>query len=161
MAGDLASWEAKCKVMRDLGVDTLPKGKRGNCITRMWARTGWWPLVRESENWSKAIGQFDVSKPAVCRVTKHVDLTNELGPEVRIRQVVLNAFRSSFLHKAEIIKKEYKDKTNRRKSNVPNTVFGKGFTKAEDLTVVKANDIRLEQIAEDKVGVCVWVGGCA
>ena len=154
LAGDLASWNAKVKVLRDEGIETMPKGKSGNTITRMYARTGWWPLKRESESWTKAIDQFGVhddttSSPNVSNST--APLTKELGPRVRIRQVVLDAFRGSFLAKAEDMKKEYESKGQRRKSSVPGTVFGRGFCKDEDLRVVKANDERLEQKAEKKV----------
>ena len=83
LAGDLASWKAKCKVLKDAGSTDLPKGKPGNHITRMYERTGWWPLKRESELWTKAIDQFGVTPltPNVSSSTD-ADLTKELGPEV-------------------------------------------------------------------------------
>ena len=77
--------------------------------------------------------------------------------QVRIRQVVLDAFRGSFLAKAEDIKKEYDAKGRRSKLNVPTTVFGKGFCKDEDLVEVAANDERLEHKAELKVGVSIYM----
>ena len=133
LAGDLASWNAKKKVFADAGIEGIegePKGKQGNCVTRMYCRTGWWPLRRDSELWSKVISQFDVS---VKGDSETLDLTKELGPEVRIRQVVLDAFRDSFLNKAKDIKTEYDKRNKRRKTSVPVTVMGKGFTKGEDL----------------------------
>ena len=155
LAGDLASWNAKVKVLRAEGITTMPKGKPVNTITRMYARTGWWPLKRESESWEKAIDQFGVHDEVTVHPPNvsgsNAALTKELGPEVRIRQVVLDAFRGSFLSKAEDMKKEYDSKGSRKKSSVPDTVYGRGFCKDEDLVVVKANDDRIEQKAEQKV----------
>ena len=153
MASDLASWDAKCKVLQQLGRDDKPTGKSGNCVTRMYARTGWWPLVRESENWEKAIGQFSIGNGKQANVQSSVDadMSQELGADVKIRKVVLAAFRGHFLVKAEQLKKEYDVKRQRKKSAVPCTVNGKGFCKAEDLTVVKDNDERIAQKAEAKV----------
>ena len=156
LASDLAAWNAKCKVLKDVGSVDKPKGKSGNCITRMYARTGWWPLRRESELWNKAIAQFGSTTRQQQHNVSHVDgLTQELGPDVKIRQVVLDAFRGTFLDKAESMKQEYDSKSNRRKSRLPCTVFGMGFCKGEDLTVVRANDKRLEERAEAKV-----ISGC-
>ena len=81
LAGDLAAWKAKCKV---LGSTDIPKGKPGNHVTRMYEKTGWWPLKRDSVLWTKAIAQFGVA-PLTPNVSSNTDaaLTKELGPEVR------------------------------------------------------------------------------
>jgi len=150
--GDLASWNARCKVLRDLGSKEKPKGKPGNCITRMYAKTGWWPLKCKSELWEKAINQFGI-KPQRVDAS---ELTTELGPGVRIRQVVLDAFRGTFLNAAKTMKEEYASKGKRNKSFVPCTVFGKGFNKAQDLEVILENERKQEELAEEKVcGVCI------
>ena len=148
MQSDLASWNTKKKVLADAGLGD-PKGKPGNCVTRMWERTGWWPLKLDSSNWRKAITQFSCQRD-VSNVTDS-ELTDELGPKVQIRQVVLDAFRNSFLCKAKNMEEEYKKKGKRRKSSVPCTVFGKGFNKAEDLAEVRANDLKVEAKAQAKV----------
>ena len=88
LASDLASWKAKCQVLKDAGSSDKPKGKPGNHVTRMYARTGWWPLKRKSENWEKAISQFS-GHTATTKATNNVsecdaDMTTELGPEVHI-----------------------------------------------------------------------------
>ena len=208
LASDLASWTAKCKVLEEAGSNDKPKGKPGNVITRMYARTGWWPLKRESPNWEKEISQFGITPNTVN--TSTAEMTKELGPEVlmhahndspsthssvthhhnaqvRIRQCVLEAFRGSWLCKSENLKKEYDSKSARRKTSVPNTVFGKGmhthitthtwyhtwyrtwyhtptppylsigFCVEEDLVVVKANDERIAQKDEEKVRMCMYV----
>ena len=80
------------------------------------------------------------------------DLTTELGPDVRIRQVVLNAFRSSFINKAKHMEEEYKSKG---KSSVPCTVHGKGFCKEEDLVEIKVNDMKIEAKEQAKVYVFI------
>ena len=140
--------------MSAMGSKEVPAGKSGNAITRMYARTGWWPLKRESETWQRAISQFSVA-PHGCNTSgiTQDQLTDELGPDVKIRKVVLAAFRGQFLTKAEKLKQAYKDKNKRRKSSVPGTVNDKGFCKKEDLTVVKANDERLDAKAEAKVSL--------
>lgn len=158
LASDLAAWTAKVKVLQALGADSelcQPKGKPGNCVTRQYERTGWWPLQRESTLWEKAILQFGVK--ANCTIDKSQPMTTELGKNVRIRQVVLEAFRQNFLSKAEDMKCEYDRRQTRRKTNVPNTVFGKGFCKEEDLAAVKENDARIEAKEEAKV-VCQAYG---
>ena len=152
LASDLASWKAKVQVLKDSGVSSelcQPKGKKGNCVTRQYERTGWWPLCRESTLWEKAISQFGVK--AKCTIDKTQPMTTELGKDVRIRQVVLDAFRQSFLSKAEDMKVEYDKRQTRRKTNVPTTVFGKGFCKSEDLASVKENDERIAAKEEAKV----------
>ena len=147
MVSDLASWNAKVQVMADAGCTGKPKGKQGNCVTRMYDRTGWWPLKCKSELWQKAIKQFGI-KPDTVDVS---ELTTELGPEVRIRNAVLEAFRGGFLKSAQAMKAEYAARGTRRKSTVPNTVKGKGFCKEEDLAVVVENDRKREQKELDKV----------
>ena len=81
LQSELAAWKAKCKVLKDAGSTELPKGKAGNVIARMYARTGWWPLKRTSPNWEKAISQFGVPKNTVnsCDLA----MTTELGPAVK------------------------------------------------------------------------------
>ena len=54
-AAELAAWQAKLDAVAALGDKELPKGKPGNCITRMWARTGWCPLKKDCENWQKVL----------------------------------------------------------------------------------------------------------
>ncbi len=139
--------------MKDLGSADKPKGKPGNCVTRMYARTGWWPLRRKSELWTKAIAQFG-SASQQHNVSGVGGLTKELGVDVKIRQVVLDAFRGSFVSKAENMKKEYDSMRNRRKTSVPCTVNGRGFCKSEDLSVVQVNDKKIAEKAEAKVSVC-------
>ena len=78
-------------MLADVGSKEKPSGKPGNCVTRMWARTGWWTLKRESETWEKAIKQFGVDTPTPSvRGLTDWELTNELRVDVRIRQVVLD-----------------------------------------------------------------------
>ena len=155
LAGDLAAWTAKCKLLEEASVDSdvvpLPKGKPGNMVTRMYARTGWWPIKKNSENWDKVISQFEVSASPTFTPKDSQPLTKELGPEVKIREVVLEAFRGKYLKQAEDIKKAYAAKSKRRMSKIPCTVYGKGFTKGDDLALVKANDLRIEQEVEAKV----------
>ena len=78
-------------------------------------------------------------------------MTTELGPEVRIRNVVLEAFRGGFLKSAQAMKAEYVSRGTRRKNTVPNTVKDKGFCKAKDLVVVAENDRKREKKELDKV----------
>ena len=82
LSSNLAAWTAKCKVLEAAGSKDKPKGKPGNVITRMYARTGWWPLKRESPNWEKAISQFGVTANTVNAST--CPMTTELGAEVRM-----------------------------------------------------------------------------
>jgi len=152
LASELAAWNAKCKVLADAGSTAKPSGKAGNVVPRMWAKTGWWPLKRKSETWKKAISQFYVGdRPVVDLTDPSQELTTELGPDVKIRQVVLNAFRNGFLKAAQDVKAAYASKNKRNTRSVPCTVYGKGFTKGEDLTVVKENDIRIEAREQAKV----------
>ena len=131
----------------------------------MYARTGWWPLVRKSENWDKAIKQFGMQEMTNVSSVRDEDLTKELGASVRIRQVVLDAFRGRFLLAAKTLKDEYDADKSKKNSNVPCTVYGKGFCKEQDLQVVKANDLRIANKKEAKVGknnvsVCFMVVSC-
>lgn len=63
LAAELAAWKAKMTAWKSAGsVEELkPTGKKGNIVTRMYERTGWWPLQRDSESWNKA------SAPCVTR----------------------------------------------------------------------------------------------
>ena len=72
---------------------------------------------------------------------------------VRIRQVVLDVFRGQYLNAAKAMKDEYHNSKTRKNSSVPCTVRGKGFTKGQDLAVVKANDRRIEEKKEAKVSL--------
>ena len=69
LAADLSKWQAKTKAWATCGspVALKPKGRPGNKVTRMYAKTGWWPLVRKSELWTKAIDTLGVR----CKPTKH------------------------------------------------------------------------------------------
>ena len=73
-AAELATWKAKVAMMTELGETQLPNGKHGNGITRAWKKTGWCPLLKDSENWQKVlatIGQreeaVDGERPIKCR----------------------------------------------------------------------------------------------
>ena len=155
LAGDLAAWKAKCRLLEEASVDkdvvALPKGKPGNVVTRMYERTGWWPIKKNSANWQKAISQFEVNATPRFTPKDSHPLTKELGAEVKIRQVVLDAFRGKYLKQAEDMKKAYAEKSKRRMSRIPCTVYGKGFTKGDDLALVKANDLRIEEEVAAKV----------
>ena len=39
----------------ELGIEGVPPGKPGNCVTRMWAKTGWAPLKKDSELWDQVL----------------------------------------------------------------------------------------------------------
>ena len=53
LAAELAKYEAKQKAWVKCGspVALKPKGKPGNVVTRMYLRTGWWPLKKNSILW--------------------------------------------------------------------------------------------------------------
>ena len=53
LASELNKLRAAYKAWEQAGsIPSLkPKGKKGNIITRMYARTGWWPLCKDSELW--------------------------------------------------------------------------------------------------------------
>lgn len=82
-AAELAAWKAKVAACQKLGDTNPPKGKPGNCITRMWAKTGWCPLKKNSENWENVmatLGQREEStgdiadgeSPIQCRTGRYV-----------------------------------------------------------------------------------------
>ena len=54
-AAELSAWKAKVDKYRQLGIEGAPPGKPGNCVTRMWAKTGWAPLKKDSELWEQVL----------------------------------------------------------------------------------------------------------
>ena len=142
LTAELAKWRAINKVGQETGspVQLKPQGKDGNKITRMYERTGWWPLKRDSEEWQKAINTLGV----LCKPTKHKlhekVLMADLGDKsIRIRKLVLESFQDSFLDKAYAVEEAAKAKVARRNASISiiNTALGKGLTAEEDLELLR------------------------
>ena len=148
LAADLASWRAKSEAWKAAGsVEELkPKGKSGNVVTRMYERTGWWPLKKDSELWNKAIDTFGaICNPGEYRVgTKLQPLAEMTSKEVCIRQAALDGFQKHFIDQAHAATEAIQQR-QRRKANatsVPNTFMGKGFTVEEDLQMFKEHELK-------------------
>ena len=143
LTADLAKWRAVHEAWQQAGSppQLKPKGKAGNKITRMYERTGWWPLKRDSEEWRKAINTLGV----LCKPTKKHKLHDkvlmaDLGDKsIRIRKLVLDAFQDSFLDKAYAVEEAVKAKARRRQESISiiNTALGKGLTAVEDLELLR------------------------
>ena len=76
---------------------------------------------------------------------------------MRIRQVVLDAFRGTFLNAAKSMKEEYAKKNKKNKTCLPTTVHGRGFTKKQDCEIMAENERKQEQLDEEKVNVFMFV----
>ena len=137
MAAELARWQAMFRAWEAAGsVECLkPSRKAGNTITRMYERTGWWPLNKDSVLWQEAINTMG----AACAPDKHkmsekahmfADLNDK---RIKIRELVLKAFQQDFIDRAFAAEEAAKMRTKRRLSrmSIENTYTGKGFCKAE------------------------------
>ena len=106
-----------------------PKGKPGNVITRMYARTGWWPLIKDSEQWEKAIDTLGgLCKPSKHRVGDKLGKLADLGDKtIIIRQKVLDSFQGHFVDKAHAAEEHSKQKRRQKRQNrvsITNTSLG-------------------------------------
>ena len=156
LAAELARYKAKQEAWIACGSPAAlkPKGKTGNVVTRMYLRTGWWPLQKNSVLWEKSINTLGV----LCKPTKH-KLTEkqlalaELGDKsIKIREVVLNGFQQHFLDKAHAAVEAVKQRNKRKRNNVSiiNTVLGEGLTAEEDIVILKEVETKKKAEAKEK-----------
>ena len=148
LAVNLEKWKAKFKAWKQCDSPEVlkPKGKADNVITRMYERTGWWPLKKDSELWQKSIDTLGVA----CKPTKHKILDKQVLESaltrkgIEIRKLVLQGFQDQFLDKAYACMEEAKSLTKRRRKTVSiiNTTLGCGLTACEDLVVLKEAEER-------------------
>lgn len=137
LAVELATFNAKFEAWKEHGskASLRPKGKSGNIVTRSYAKTGWWPLKKDSELWQQAISTLS----PLCAPTKHKLADRKpkyaaLGDKrIKIRSLVLQSFQNDFIDKAYAVEERAKQ-TKRRKAariSIENTYSGKGFCKRE------------------------------
>ena len=156
LAAELARYKAKQAAWIKCGSPEAlkPKGKPGNVITRMYLRTGWWPLQKNSVLWQQSIDTLGV----LCKPTKH-KLTDkqlslaELGDKsIKIRKLVLDGFQKHFLDKAHAAVEAVKARNKKKRNNISiiNTVLGEGLTAEEDIAILKEVEKKKKQEAKDK-----------
>lgn len=153
-AAELSAWEAKVLKYKELGIEGLPPGKPGNCVTRMWAKTGWCPLRKDSELWEQVLSTvgernkpLTAEAPQVCRtgrstkddvvIYKFKTLDDR---DITIRKIVLDGFNGHFLQAARELEEEkdkVKAKGRKRNRSLPSTYFGSALTVGGQLTKVK------------------------
>ena len=112
-----------------------PRCKEGNVITRMYRRTGWWPLKKDSELWCQAINTLG----PLCAPTKHkmsdkAHLFADVGDKrIKIRKIVLESFQKDFIDRAHAAEENAKQRVRRKaeRISIENTYNGKGFCKEE------------------------------
>ena len=138
LAAELAKFNAMFKAWEKAGsVPALKptRVKSGNCITRMYERTGWWPLQKNSSLWQQAINSMgSACAPDKHKMSEKGHMFADLGDKrIKIRDLVLKAFQQDFIDRAFAAEEAAKLRTKRRLSrmSVENTYTGKGFCKAE------------------------------
>ena len=137
LAAELARWEAAFSAWEKNGSlsELKPRGKPGNVVTRMYKRTGWWPLQKDSVLWQKAIDTLG----ALCAPSKHkLDEKKHLFADlndkrIKLRALVLKSFQQDFIDRAFAAEEKCKQRSRRRAAriSIENTYCGKGFTKKE------------------------------
>ena len=154
LATDLATSKAKMTAWVEAGSppQLKPKGKCGNAITRMYAKTGWWPLKCNSILWEQAIDTLGAAcKPRDHRVGQKLQPLADFGNDksLKIRQLVLKGFNEHFLNKAHRAEEAAQKRSKRRSKSrsAKNTALGRGLTKEEDLAIIDAD---AKKKAEDK-----------
>ena len=154
LAAQLASFNAKFEAWKSNGSNPSlrPKGKEGNIITRAYAKTGWWPLTKDSVLWQQAIGTLGpLAAPTKHKLTDKAHKFADLGDKrIKIRSLVLESFQNDFINKAHAVEEKAKQ-TRRRKAariSIENTYCGKGFCKQEDLQ--RLAEAKARKIAEAK-----------
>ena len=145
LASELAAWTAKkeswiraCEDARDLTCPPL-QGKPGNVVTRAWARCGWFPLKRLSDNWKRVIpslGSRYSEKKEKKEVEEH-KMLDGVGPNVQIRALAWEGYQNNFLDMAKSLQAEHNRRVKRRHASVVDTRTGKGFTCEQDLEFLK------------------------
>ena len=137
LKAELARWQAGYEAWLQEGSipSCRPKRKEGNAITRMYKKTGWWPLVKDSELWQKAISTLGpLCAPANHKLTDKPHKFADLGDKrIKIRALVLKSIQQDFLDRANRIEERAKAERKRKRNyiSIENTFNGKGFTKCE------------------------------
>ena len=172
LAADMATWTAKknawlkasAEMNEDLPLDPPPfdgpeelpdqlpplVGKPGNCVTRAWERTGWWPLKRESSNWQAVIPTLGsrYEKKTEKTVYKMLDL-GEQTKHLQIRQLAWDGYNDNFLDMAKSLSEAHKQKSARRNTSVVDTRTGRGFSCAADIQFLK--EYEQKKLQEEQV----------
>ena len=112
-----------------------PRGKEGNCITRMYKKTGWWSLKKNSVLWQQAIETLGpLYAPTKHKLSDKAHKFADVGDKrIRIRELVLESFQKDFIDRANAVEEREQARKRRKKTiiSVENTWHGKGFTKEE------------------------------
>ena len=96
LAAELKTWTAKFEAWQASGsIPSLrPRGKEGNCITRMYKKTGWWPLKKNSVLWQQAIETLGpLYAPTKHKLSDKAHKFADVGDKrIRIRQPSVGVF---------------------------------------------------------------------
>ena len=110
-----------------------PGCKCGNAVTRMYEKTGWWPLKCNSVLWKQAIDTLGaICKPSDHRVGQKLEPLADFGNDksLKIRQLVLTGFNEHFLQKAHRAEEAAKKRGRRRSRSrsAKNSALGRGLS---------------------------------
>ena len=152
LAANLAAWQAKKKAWEECcrtqdEVEPLT-GKPGNVITRAWARCGWHPLKRESDNWKKVLptlGQRYATKAAGTSQPKMLAHSNK---QIAIRDLAWQGFNDNFLAMAKEVSEAHERRRARRHLSIVDTRTGAGFTCADDIQFLREAEERKKKDEE-------------
>ena len=137
LAAELASFNARFFEWKKNGARPClkPTGRQGNVITRMYAKTGWWPLQKNSVLWTEAINTLGpLCAPTQHKLTDKMHAFDDLGDKrIKIRKLVLESFQQDFIDRAHAAEENSKQRMRRKSTrmSIENTYTGKGFCKLE------------------------------
>ena len=151
LAAELAAWNAKHSVwMKEVAAGNDPPplvGKQGNVITRAWARCGWFPLKKDSENWKRVIPSLG-SRYVNEQKIEHALV--DMGKGLQIRELAWQGYNDNFLQLAKTLTASHERRTRRRHASVVDTRTGRGFTCEQDIQFLKAWEEKKREEAEAK-----------
>ena len=132
LAAELASYKARYAAWQRGGslAHLKPKGKEGNCVTRAYAKTGWWPLNKECEMWTKAINTLGpLADPTRHKLAdKPHKFANVGDPHIKIRELVLKSYQEDFLDRAHTAEVEYQQRRRRNAARISiENTYGEGI----------------------------------
>ena len=161
LATDLATSKAKMAAWVQAGSPPKlkPRCKRGNAVTRMYEKTGWWPLKCNSVLWNQAIDTLGaICKPSDHRVGQKLEPLADFGNDksLKIRQLVLTGFNEHFLQKAHRAEEAAKKRSRRRSRSrsTKNSALGKGLTKEQVTSDVTPSLTLILNLTQTLAGPC-------
>ena len=113
LAAELQNFTTRFEAWKKAGAlpSLRPKCKQGNCITRSYEKTGWWPLKKNSELWQKAIETLGpLANPEKHKMSDKARFADVGDKRVRIRELVLESYQTDFIDRAAKAEKECKER---------------------------------------------------